>query len=317
MSSKSKQKRKNRPTILPKYYPTATTKMLRLPLKRTLNTKALKRCLFSTTASDDHPDVALLLERSTCGLFATLTLNRPATHNALSQGVIDGFYKHLDTLQHEQELPRAVFLRAAGGKTFCAGGDLKKMRASGGQSRAANTEEAMHLSGIFAALRSFPRPVIAMVDGPCFGGGVGIISSCDMAFATSESTFALSEVLLGVIPATISPFVIDRIGASAASRYFLTAERFDATEAKRIGLLHDVVGNLDDMEASLRTSIGRCSPMALGATKELISHVSHTTPLQPGLRESTAEYLADVRESVDGQEGMTAFIEKRKPNWFV
>ena len=275
--------------------------------------KSILRGCFST----DNPDTDLLLERSECGLWATLTLNRPKTHNALSQGVIEGFYKHLDTLQKGDDLPRAVFLRAAGGKTFCAGGDLKKMRASGGQSREANKDEAMHLSGIFAALRSFPRPVIALVDGPCFGGGVGIISSCDMAFATPSSMFALSEVLLGVIPATISPFVIDRIGASAASRYFLTAERFDSTEAKRIGLLHDVVDNLDDMEESLRTSIGRCSPMALGATKDLISHVSHTTPLQPGLRESTAEYLADVRESVDSQEGMLAFIEKRKPNWFV
>ena len=277
-------------------------------------TSRLQRCL--STATDSNPDVDLLLERSECGLWATLILNRPKTHNALSEGIIEGFYKHLDTLQKE-ELPRAVFLRAAGGKTFCAGGDLKKMRASGGKSRKENTDEAMHLSGIFAALRSFPRPVVALVDGPCFGGGVGIISSCDMAFATPSSKFALSEVLLGVIPATISPFVIDRIGPSAASRYFLTAERFDADEAKRVGLLHDVVDDLDEMEASLRTSIGRCSPMALGATKQLISHVSHTTPLQSGLRESTAEYLADVRESVDGQEGMLAFIEKRQPNWFV
>ena len=138
-----------------------------------------------------------------------------------------------------------------------------------------------------------------------------------MAFATPASKFALSEVMLGVIPATISPFVIDRMGASAASRYFLTAERFDAHEAHRIGLLHDVVDDLDAMEASLKASIVRCSPHALGATKKLISHVSHRTPLEPGLRESTAELLADVRESADGQEGMLAFIEKRKPAWWV
>ena len=288
--------------------------MLRTLLRTTkIPQRHLKASLSTTT---DHPNESLLLERSACGLWATLTLNRPKTHNALSDGIIQGFYNHLETLQKDG-LPRAVFLRAAGGKTFCAGGDLKKMQMSGSKSRKENTNEALHLSGIFAALRSFPRPVIALVDGPCFGGGVGIISSCDMAFATSTSKFALSEVLLGVIPATISPFVIDRIGASAASRYFLTAERFDATEAKRIGLLHEVVDNLDEMEKSLRQSIGKCSPMALGATKQLISHVSHTTPLQPGLREETAEYLADVRESVDGQEGMLAFIEKRKPDWFV
>ena len=167
-------------------------RLTRTTLKRKIHVR------WSSTVDD--PDVDVLLEQSDCGMWATLILNRPQTHNALSQGVIDGFYKHLNTLQTQESLPRAVFLRAAGGKTFCAGGDLKKMLASGGQSRQANTDEAMHLSGIFAALRAFPRPMIALVDGPCFGGGVGIISSCDMAFATADSKFALSEVLLGVIP---------------------------------------------------------------------------------------------------------------------
>ena len=251
-------------------------------------------------------------------MWATLTLNRPQTHNALSTGIIEGFYKHLDTLENgtEEPPPRAVFLRA-NGKTFCAGGDLKAMRASGAKSREENMDEALHLSGVFAALRRFPRPVIALVDGPCFGGGVGIIASCDMAFATPASKFALSEVLLGVIPATISPFVIDRMGASAASRYFLTAERFDSKEAHRIGLLHDVTDDLDAMKRSLEGSIGRCSPEALGATKQLISTVSHQTPLNMDLRRKTVEFLADVRESEDGQEGMLAFIEKRKAKWWV
>lgn len=245
-------------------------------------------------------------------------MDRPKSHNALSVGMIDGFYKHLEALANPGDgaapVPRALFLRAAG-KTFCAGGDLKAMRASGTKSREENVSEAMHLSGVFAGLRTFPRPVIALVDGPCFGGGVGIISSCDMAFATPAAQFALSEVMLGVIPATISPFVIDRMGPSAAGRYFLTAERFGADEAKRVGLLHDVVEDLDATEASLRAAIGRCSPEALGASKRLIADVAHRPPLDPALRATTAEYLADVRESADGQEGMLAFIEKRKPNW--
>jgi methylglutaconyl-CoA hydratase len=267
----------------------------------------------SAAAIEREPDVALL--RSECGSWATLTLNRPKSHNALSIGVIDGLYAHLDSLA-SKDTPRAVFLRAAG-KTFCAGGDLKAMRESGAKSREENVREAQHLSGIFAALRKFPRPVIALVDGPCFGGGVGVISSCDMAFASPAATFALSEVMLGVIPATISPFVIDRIGPSAASRYFLTAERFDATEAHRIGLLHGVSDNLDATEESLKQAIGRASPEALDASKRLIANVAHRPPLDENLRITTADFLADVRESADGQEGMLAFIEKRKPNWHL
>ena len=197
------------------------------------------RCFATSEEGND-----IKLSRSPCGLWATLTMARPQSHNALSVGMIDGFYKHLEALANPGDgaapVPRALFLRAAG-KTFCAGGDLKAMRASGTKSREENVSEAMHLSGVFAGLRTFPRPVIALVDGPCFGGGVGIISACDMAFATPKSLFALSEVTLGVIPATISPFVIDRMGPSAASRYFLTAERFDAAEAHRVGLLHGVV----------------------------------------------------------------------------
>ena len=266
---------------------------------------------FSATASAGED---LRMEKSNDGLWATLTLNRPEVHNALSEGVIQGFYDHLAELRKDPNI-RAVFLRAAGGKTFCAGGDLKAMRESGSKSRQENVEEAVRLSGVFAALREFHRPTIALVNGPCFGGGVGIISSCDMAFGVPSSKFALSEVLLGVIPATISPFVIDRIGPAASSRYMLTAERFDAEEAYRIGLLHGVSEDLDATEAQLKAALVKCSPMALGSTKKLISHVSHRTPVDPALQASTAEFLADVRESADGQEGMLAFIEKRKPNW--
>jgi methylglutaconyl-CoA hydratase len=268
----------------------------------------LVRTLSSAPSSD------LTLSRSSCGLWATLTLNREDVHNALTPGIIDGFYEHLANLQ-KGDLPRAVFLRAAGGKTFCAGGDLKQMRDMGGKTREQNMEDAMKLSGVFAGLRRFPRPTIALINGPCFGGGVGIIASCDMAFAVPDAKFALSEVLLGVIPATISPFVLDRMGASASSRYMLTAERFDAREAKRIGLIHDVVDDLDALEAHLRASLSKCSPDALTATKSLIANVTHR-PLNDETRQYTAARLADVRESADGQEGMSAFIEKRKPNWF-
>ena len=271
--------------------------------------------LFSSTgeASD-----AVLLQRSECGTWATLTLNEPKTHNSLSSNIINGIYEHLGNLEKSNTVPRAIFLRAAGGKTFCAGGDLKAMRASGGKTREENSADALHLSGVFAALRNFPRPVVALVDGPCFGGGVGVISACDMAFATERSEFALSEVTLGLTPATISPFVIDRMGSPASGRYMLTAERFGSAEAHRVGLLHGVEADADGLaarEAALKTALGRCSPQALAATKTLIATVAHR-PLGDGLRRETVEVLADVRESTDGQEGMLAFIEKRKPAWF-
>eukprot|EP00602_Paraphysomonas_sp_CaronLab_P009244 CAMPEP_0185036760 /NCGR_PEP_ID=MMETSP1103-20130426/30198_1 /TAXON_ID=36769 /ORGANISM="Paraphysomonas bandaiensis, Strain Caron Lab Isolate" /LENGTH=232 /DNA_ID=CAMNT_0027574433 /DNA_START=161 /DNA_END=859 /DNA_ORIENTATION=+ len=213
---------------------------------------------------------------------------------------------------------RAVFLKAAG-KTFCAGGDLKHMKATAKWTYDQNKEEAFRLSGVFNSLRTFPRPVIAMINGPAFGGGVGLISSCDMAFAVKNASFALSEVTLGVIPATISPFVVSKIGAAACRRYFLTAEKFDVEEARRIGLVNEIVDDVDSLfaaEEKLKKSLMRCSPEAMKSSKELIDAIEGKN-IDDDLRMFTASRLADVRESVDGQEGMGAFLEKRKPRWTV
>ena len=257
----------------------------------------------------------VLLTRSTNGQYASITLNRSEVHNALSPSVMTGIEDSLLSLRDDTKV-RAVFLKAAGA-TFCAGGDLKHMKSTANWSYEQNKAEAFRLSGVFNAIRNFPRPVIALVNGPAYGGGVGLISSCDMAFAVQTAVFALSEVTLGVIPATISPFVISKIGASACRRYFLTAERFDATEAKHIGLVNDVVADetaLSELEEKLMKAMMRCSPSAMSASKGLIEAIEGRV-VDDKLRMWTAQRLADVRESADGQEGMGAFLEKRKPKW--
>ncbi|CAE7632129.1 AKT6-1 [Symbiodinium microadriaticum] len=262
------------------------------------------------SANDD-----VLLTRSANGHFASITLNRTEVHNALSPSVMTGIEDSLLTLRDDYKV-RAVFLKASGA-TFCAGGDLKHMKSTANWTYEQNKAEAFRLSGVFNAIRNFPRPIIALVNGPAYGGGVGLISSCDMAFAVQTAVFALSEVTLGVIPATISPFVISKIGATASRRYFLTAERFDADEAKFIGLVNDVVADeaaLSELEAKLMKSLMRCSPSAMSASKGLIEAIDGRV-VDEKLRMWTAQRLADVRESADGQEGMGAFLEKRKPSW--
>jgi methylglutaconyl-CoA hydratase len=194
---------------------------------------------------------------------------------------------------------------------------LQHMKATAQWTKEQNKEEAFKLSSVFNNISTFPQPVIAMINGPAYGGGVGIISACDMAFAVKSTVFALSEVTLGVIPATISPFVVSKIGATACRRYFVTAERFGVDEARRIGLINDIVEDqeaLDAWEQSLKKSMMRCSPAAICASKDLIASIEGKV-ITDELREYTAGRLADVRDSPDGQEGMGAFLEKRKPSW--
>jgi methylglutaconyl-CoA hydratase len=271
------------------------------------------RRLLSSSSPSLNSDV--LLTHSSCGKYASIILNRVEVHNALSPSIMTGIIDSLNQLTNEPNV-RAVFLKA-NGKTFCAGGDLKHMKATAKWTSQQNKEEAFRLSNVFNSLRVFDRPVIALVNGPAYGGGVGLISSCDMAFAVKEATFALSEVTLGVIPATISPFVISKIGATACRRYFLTAERFNSQEALRINLLNGIVENeeaLTGLEENLMKAMLRCSPAAMIASKRLIEEIEGEK-ITDELRLLTAARLAEVRESRDGQEGMGAFLEKRKPDW--
>jgi methylglutaconyl-CoA hydratase len=244
-----------------------------------------------------------------------LRIGRPENHNALSPDTMDGIVGALNTLGDSTDL-RGVFLKA-NGKSFCAGGDLKHMRATADFTADENRADAMRLSGVFDAINNFPRPVVAMVGGNVFGGGLGILSACDMVFAVTGTKFAFTEVKLGVIPATIAPYVLARIGASAARRYFLTAEAFGSAEAMRIGLVNsevaDVAG-LDEIEAKLKAQMLLNSPAAVEACKQLIHEVGGARiPL--AVREFTAQLLAETRDSPDGREGMSAFNERRKPRW--
>lgn len=262
-----------------------------------------------------NKDPAVKVEFTSDGKFASLILNRPEKHNALSPDMMDGIVTELKTLAQNSDL-RAVFLKAEG-KSFCAGGDLKHMRATADFTFEQNEADAMKLSGVFDALYAFPRPVVAMVDGNTFGGGLGLISACDMAFGTKGLKFAFTEVKLGVIPATISPYVIDRVGVPAARRFFLTAEVFDSRAAKKMNLLSDVVSStkkLQEMEEQLKQNFIAASPNATAETKVLIAEVAKR-PVDYATREWTATKLAEIRDSEDGREGMSSFAERRKPKW--
>jgi len=269
--------------------------------------------MFSTAFVTRADEV--IVTRTDDARFATLTLNRPEVHNALNPAMMDAVVSELDSLKDDANL-RAVFIRGAG-KTFCAGGDLKHMRSTGDFTFEENEADAMRLSAVFDTINYFPRPVIALVGGNTFGGGIGVLSACDMAFSVKSAKFTLSEVKLGVIPATISPYVVARMGATHCRRYFLTAEVFDAEEATRVGLLSGIVENeeeLDAQEATLMKRLGLCAPGAVAASKDLIFQVANR-PVDLDTRKWTATRLAEIRESAEGQEGMSAFIEKRKAAW--
>eukprot|EP00035_Acanthoeca_spectabilis_P007559 m.138164 g.138164 ORF g.138164 m.138164 type:complete len:296 (+) comp13996_c1_seq1:305-1192(+) len=249
------------------------------------------------------------------GKFATVTLNRPEIHNALSPDTMDGIVTAFRELEGNSDL-RAVFLKAEG-KSFCAGGDLKHMRATADFTFEENCADAMRLSGVFDSIYNFPQPVVAMVGGNVFGGGLGVLSACDMVFAVAPTKFAFTEVKLGVIPATIAPYVISKIGVPAARRYFLTAEVFGTAEAARMGLVNDVVEDgeeLNKLESQLKEQMLLNSPAAVRACKELIFTVGDAQ-ITTETRELTAEILARTRDSDDGREGMSAFNERRKPRW--
>ncbi len=250
-------------------------------------------------------------ERGVC----TLTLNRPDIHNAFDDSLIAAITTAFTELGTDPTV-RVVILAGAG-KSFSAGADLGWMKRMASYGRDDNYADALALAEMVHAIAACPKPVIARVHGAAFGGGVGLVAACDMAVGGPRASFCLSEVKLGLIPAAISPYVIEAIGTRAARRYFLTAERFDAAEALRLGLLHSLV----DDEAALDTTISGLvdalltgGPHALAAAKRLISGVANQ-PISADLRADTAARIADIRVSDEGQEGLRAFLEKRTPSW--
>jgi len=245
---------------------------------------------------------------------ATLTMNRAEIHNAFDDHLIVELTHKLRELDHDSTVH--VVILAAAGKSFSAGADLNWMKRMAGYSEAENLRDAVALANLMRTLNAMAKPTIARVQGAAFGGGVGLVACCDIAVGSSAAVFCLSEVRLGLIPAVISPYVIAAIGERIARRYFLTAERFDAAEALRIGLLHSVVpeAQLDAALAALAAELLKGGPKAIAAAKDLIAHVANR-PIDQHLAEETAARIARIRVTPEGQEGIAAFLEKRPPGW--
>lgn len=244
----------------------------------------------------------------------TLTLNRPEMHNAFDDRIIRDLNSLLMTLGGDPSV--RVIVLAAAGKSFSAGADLGWMKRMATYSHRDNLDDATALATLLDQIATCPRPVVARVHGAAFGGGVGLVAACDLAIGSVRASFCLSEVRLGLIPAVISPYVIEAIGVRAARRFVLTAERFTAEEAGRLGLLHDVVAE-DELDAAVERQVDallRAGPCAISAAKRLVADVAHR-PMTADLKAETAARIADLRVSEEGQEGLQAFLEKRAPAW--
>ncbi|MEM8800318.1 MAG: enoyl-CoA hydratase-related protein [Pseudomonadota bacterium] len=248
---------------------------------------------------------------------ATVTLNRPDIHNAFNHTVVREL-DHVVGVISDTTSIRAMVLTGAG-KSFSAGGDLKWMKSAGSFTDEENQNDALGLSSMLHRLNTCPKPTIARVNGAAFGGGVGLIACCDMAFAVEGAKFALSEVRLGLTPATISPYVVAAVGQRQARRYFTTAERFEAKDASRIGLIHDTGADIEALDTLVKTAIQNIlagAPGAIADSKRLINDVKERE-IDEALRAETARRIAARRASQEGREGLTAFLEKRLANWVV
>lgn len=245
---------------------------------------------------------------------ATVTLNRPDKHNAFDDGVIAELRAAFDGLAARDDV-RVVVL-ASTGKSFSAGADLGWMKRMAQYDHAHNLADARLLAAMLKALHELPQPTIARVQGAAFGGAVGLVSCCDMAVAATRASFSLSEVKIGLIPATIGPYVIRAMGERAARRYFTTAERFSAAEAYRLGLVSELVDEeeLDATVAGLVDSLLHNGPAAVRAAKQLVADLAGRE-ITAGLVEDTCERIARIRVSAEGQEGLGAFLDKRQPGW--
>jgi methylglutaconyl-CoA hydratase len=245
---------------------------------------------------------------------ATVTLNRPQVHNAFDDAVIAELTQRLSQLGTDAAV-RAVVLTGAG-ESFSAGGDLNWMRSMADFSAAQNEADALALARLLDTLDRLPKPTVARVNGGAFGGGVGLIACCDVAVGVDTARFGLTEVRLGLAPATIAPYVVRAMGPRQARRYFLTGERFDAQAALRLGLLHEVVSAdaLDGAVGRLLDDLLAGGPLALVACKRLVDDVVAQTDRER-LRHDTAALIARLRVSAEGQEGLHAFFERRPPAW--
>ena len=244
---------------------------------------------------------------------AILTLDRPEVRNAFDDALIAAL-----TAAYEAAIadPDAVaILLRANGPVFCSGGDLNWMRRMAAYSREENLADAERLGALMRTIDLSPKPTLVRIHGSAFAGATGLIAASDIAVAVPEAEFAVTEVRIGLIPAVISPYLVRAMGPRQARRYFLTAERFSAATALELGLVHEVVPaeELDAAIARHLKALKAASPAAIAATKALIAAVDR--PLDDAVISDTARRIADQRASADGREGVTAFLEKRKPNW--
>lgn len=245
---------------------------------------------------------------------STVTLNRPEVRNAFNDEVLAELTAVFQALGQRDEV-RCIVL-AAQGPAFCAGADLHWMKRMASYTREQNLADAAVLAGMLETIYRCTKPVIARVHGDAVAGGLGLVAACDMAVCAQEANFCLSETRIGLMAATISPYVIRAMGPRAAHRYFLTAERFSAAEAHRIGFVHEVVAahELDAAVQGLVRALVSAGPAAVKASKQLVQDVAGRE-ITPALVQHTVEGIADIRVSPEGREGIAAFLDKRKPGW--
>ena len=249
------------------------------------------------------------------GAVARLRLNRPQLHNAFDATLIAALTGALDSVAADPDV-RVVVVEGEGA-SFSAGADLNWMRGMAAASEEENRRDSLALARLMRALDECPKPTIARVQGAAFGGGVGLVACCDIAIATANAKFGLTEAKLGLLPAVISPYVIEAIGPRQARRWFATAELFDAATAYRIGLLHEVVDDEAALDAAVERQIDlllKAGPVAAAGAKSLVRRVAARVD-RDGLDADNAALIAALRVSPEGQEGLTAFLDKRAPAW--
>jgi methylglutaconyl-CoA hydratase len=262
-------------------------------------------------------DRKLLIDTDERGV-TIVTLNRPEVHNAFDNELTSMITHSLVELQSDEHT-RVVILTGAG-RSFSSGADIGWMRSMADFTEEENYEDALRLAELMATLNTLGKPTVAKVNGHVFGGAVGLVACCDIVIAAPRARFCLSEVRLGLVPAVISPYVIEAMGARNARRFFLTAEQMSARKARRVGLVHEVAkdGKLDRAVEDQIGMLLKGGPCAMRESKELVRMVGgHHVTADQALRQRTAEIIAQMRVSGEGQEGLRAFLEKRSPNWIV
>lgn len=248
--------------------------------------------------------------------IATVTLDNPSKINAFDDAIIQSLTEAFEQVDADPTI--RVMVLAANGKHFSAGGDLAWMKRMANYSAEQNLADATKLANMLETLNFMRKPTIARVQGAAFGGAVGLVSCCDIAVASDNASFSLSEVKIGLIPATIAPYVIAALGPRAARRYFITGERFNAAQALQLGLVSKVCAE-QDLDAEVQSFIDTLaanSPAAVSESKRLVADLSNQ-PIEQALIKDTCHRIAAIRVSDEGQEGLKAFLEKRKPAWIT